>query len=72
MNKNKQYVVSEQDIVTGWLSGNNVTDVIVDDTKPINIYNEWCQTFDLDQFIDAKPQNVTEYILNFSNTRNVV
>ena len=39
MNINKQYVVSEQDIVTGWLSGNNVTDVIVEDTKPINIYN---------------------------------
>jgi|TARA_B100001105_G_scaffold253441_1_gene247011 DNA polymerase III alpha subunit len=60
MNKNKQYVVSEQDIVTGWLSGSNVTDVVVEDTKPINIYNEWCQTFDLDQFIDAKTENNTD------------
>jgi DNA polymerase III alpha subunit len=60
MNKNKQYVVSEQDIVTGWLSGSNVTDVVVEDTKPINIYNEWCQTFDLDQFIDAKIENNTD------------
>lgn len=60
MNKNKQYVVSEQDIVTGWLSGSNMTDVVVEDTKPINIYNEWCQTFDLDQFIDAKTENNTD------------
>tara|TARA_B100000809_G_scaffold81308_1_gene79598 strand:+ start:2127 stop:2627 length:501 start_codon:yes stop_codon:yes gene_type:complete len=60
MNKNKQYVVSEQDIVTGWLSGSNVTNVVVEDTKPINIYNEWCQTFDLDQFIDAKTENNTD------------
>tara|TARA_B100000929_G_scaffold249106_1_gene208324 strand:- start:143 stop:643 length:501 start_codon:yes stop_codon:yes gene_type:complete len=60
MNKNKQYVVSEQDIVTGWLSGSNVTNVVVEDTKPINIYNEWCQTFDLDQFIDAKIENNTD------------
>ena len=41
MNKNKQYVVSEQDIVNGWLSGNTFDTVIMDDTKPINIYNEW-------------------------------
>jgi DNA polymerase III alpha subunit len=60
MNKNKQYVVSEQDIVNGWLSGNTFDTVITDDTKPINIYNEWCQTFDLDKFIDAKPENNTD------------
>jgi len=60
MNKNKQYVVSEQDIVNGWLSGNTFDTVIMDDTKPINIYNEWCQTFDLDKFIDAKTENTTD------------
>ena len=60
MNKNKQYVVSEQDIVNGWLSGNTFDTVITDDTKPINIYNEWCQTFDLDKFIDAKTENTTD------------
>ena len=61
MNKNKQYVVSEQDIVTGWLSGNTFDTVIMDDTKPINIYNEWCQTFDLDKFIDAKAGKTNRY-----------
>jgi len=60
MNKNKQYVVSEQDIVNGWLSGSSFDAVIMDDTKPINIYNEWCQTFDLDKFIDAKTENNTD------------
>ena len=59
MNKNKQYVVSEHDIVQGWLSGTNVRDVIVEDTKPINIYNQWCQTFDLEELINAKQEDST-------------
>ena len=59
MNKNKQYVVSEHDIVQGWLSGTNVRDVIVEDTKPINIYNQWCNTFDLEELINAKQEDST-------------
>jgi len=59
MNKNKQYVVSEHDIVQGWLSGTNVRDVIVEDTTPINIYNQWCQTFDLEELINAKQEDST-------------
>ena len=53
MNKNKQYIVSEQDIVSNWLSNKPITDVVVEDTKPINIYNQWCQAFDLDELINA-------------------
>ena len=53
MNKNKQYIVSEQDIVSNWLSNKSITDVVVEDTKPINIYNQWCQAFDLDELINA-------------------
>ena len=59
MNKNKQYIVSENDIVHGWLSGTNVSDVIVEDTTPINIYNQWCQTFDLEELINAKQEDST-------------
>ena len=59
MNKNKQYIVSEHDIVQGWLSGTNVRDVIVEDTTPINIYNQWCQTFDLEELINAKQEDST-------------
>ena len=59
MNKNKQYIVSEHDIVQGWLSGTNVRDVIVEDTKPINIYNQWCNTFDLEELINAKQEDST-------------
>ena len=59
MNKNKQYIVSEHDIVQGWLSGTNVSDVIVEDTKPINIYNQWCKTFDLEELINAKQEDST-------------
>jgi len=72
MNKNKQYVMSEQDIVSGWLSGNSITDVIVDDIKPINIYNEWCQTFDLDKFINAKVENTKDtYVEDCLNKWNM-
>ena len=59
MNKNRQYVVSDHDIVQGWLSGTNVRDVIVEDTKPINIYNQWCNTFDLEELINAKQEDST-------------
>ena len=59
MNKNRQYVVSDHDIVQGWLSGTNVSDVIVEDTTPINIYNQWCQTFDLEELINAKQEDST-------------
>ena len=59
MNKNKQYIVSEQDIVKGWISGNSFNTVTMDEVAPINTYNEWCQTFDLDEFINAKTGNTT-------------
>ena len=72
MNKNKQYVVTEQDIVTGWLSGNSITDVIVEDIKPINIYNEWYATFDLDKFINAKVENTEDtYVEDCLNKWNM-
>lgn len=72
MNKNKQYVLSEQDIVAGWLSGHKVTHAIVDEIKPINIYNEWCQTFDLDRFIDAKVENTKDtYVEDCLNKWNM-
>ena len=72
MNKNKQYVLSEQDIVAGWLSGHKVTHAIVDEIKPINIYNEWCQTFDLDRFIDAKVENTKDtYVEDCLNKWNI-
>lgn len=46
MNKHNQYVLDTADIVLGWLSGNNFSSVISDDTHDINIYNEWCRRYD--------------------------
>ena len=52
-NRHGQSVVNELDIVDGWLSGNNASNVIVDDIEPINIYNAWCNTYDSKDKITA-------------------
>lgn len=57
MNKNKQYVMTEQDLVHGVLTGKRIDYVTMDDIEPINTYNEWCQTFDLDRLIEASYSN---------------
>jgi DNA polymerase III alpha subunit len=50
-------ILTETDIIKGWLSDRDVQSVIVDDVEPINIYNEWCSTFDVDDFIESKTEN---------------
>ena len=57
MNKNKQYIMTEEDLVHGVLTGKQFDTVIMDDIEPINTYNEWCQTFDLDRIISASYEN---------------
>ena len=55
MNKNYQMITSEQDIVTNWLSGNTTpTSVVVEDNNFINIYNDWCDRYDLDDLTYSK------------------
>ena len=45
-NYHGQKIVNELDIVNGWLSGGKITDVIMDEVEPINIYNNWCNMYD--------------------------
>lgn len=55
-NQHGQAIVDELDIINGWLSGRNTTDVIVDEVEPINIYNAWCDSYDTSNKIQAKPE----------------
>lgn len=55
-NQHGQAIVDELDIINGWLSGRNTTDVIVDEVEPINIYNAWCDSYDTNNKIQAKPE----------------
>ena len=55
-NQHGQSVIDELDIVNGWLSGHNVTDAIVDEIEPINIYNAWCDTYESKDKITAKSE----------------
>ena len=48
MNKYNQMILSQSDLVSAWLSDNEVGEAIFDDPAPINIYNEWCRTYDID------------------------
>lgn len=58
MNKNYQTIVNEQDIVHNWLSGNNTpSSVVVEDDSFINIYNNWCQNYDINDFIETSLEN---------------
>lgn len=47
MNKNHQMILNSQDIISGWLSGRSASSVIVDELNEINIYNDWCNKYDM-------------------------
>jgi DNA polymerase III alpha subunit len=52
-NYHGQTIVNEVDLIDGWLSGRRVSDVIIDDVEPINIYNNWCNMYDSKDVITA-------------------
>ena len=55
-NYHGQKIVNELDIVNGWLSGGKITDVIMDEVEPINIYNNWCNMYDNNDVINVQPE----------------
>ena len=61
MNKNYQMIVSEQDVVHSWLTGNTTpTSVVVEDDSFINIYNNWCQNYDIEDTIQSVTENTSD------------
>lgn len=68
VNSNYQMILDENDVVDAWLGGNNISSGIFEDIAPINIYNEWCNNYDIDKIIVAleenKSDNYVEQCLN--------
>ena len=57
MNQNNQMILKENDVITGWLSDKDVNEAVFDNVTPINIYNEWCVKYDIDDTISALEQD---------------
>ena len=72
MNKNYQMIVNEQDVVHSWLTGNTTpTSVVVEDDSFINIYNNWCQNYDIEDTIQSVTENTSDkYIEQCTNIEN--
>ena len=50
-------ILNEQDVVETWLSGSDIEAGIFAEIEPINIYNKWCDMYDMDTSISATEQN---------------
>jgi len=71
-NNNGQTVLNQMDLIDGWLSGHSPNSVIMGDVEPINIYNEWCELYDIEQKIKAAPEYTKEnYIENCMGNWNM-
>ena len=56
-NNNHQIILTDQDIVVSWLNNIDIGSAIVDSVEPINIYNNWCNQYDIDHKIEAHTEN---------------
>lgn len=56
-NQNHQLILSENDVISAWLSDIHIDAAIFEDVDPINIYNNWCREYDVEDSINAQ----TEY-----------
>ena len=65
-------IVTEQDLVHSWLTGNTTPkSVVVDDDEFINIYNNWCQNYDIEDTIASQQQNTSDkYIQQCTDIEN--
>lgn len=71
LNQNQQIVMNSQDIITGWLSNKDPYSVITDDADYINIYNQWCEHYDLDDKILVSTENTdSDYISTRTDISN--
>ena len=50
-------ILNEQDIVTAWLSDIDVDSAVSNDVEPINIYNQWCDKYDIDHKITSQAKD---------------
>lgn len=68
MNQNKQMILNEHDVVTAWLSDIEIDSAVFETVEPINIYNQWCDKYDVPAKVKAtlenKDPNYAEHCIN--------
>jgi len=63
LNNNHQMVLTEQDVIKSWLSEIRIIKAQFEDIEPINIYNDWCSVYDMDDKIGAsKADNSDNFV----------
>jgi len=64
MNKNNQMILNDSDVISCWLTDNDLSEGTFYDIEPINIYNGWCKKYDLDDsVIVAHSENISSNYL---------
>jgi DNA polymerase III alpha subunit len=64
--------MNESDMVSAWLSDSDFNDAIFEDLEPIRIYNQWCNTYDIDGSIKASlPDESDNYVEKCINNWNM-
>lgn len=63
LNQHHQQILSESDIIRGWLSGYDIRHGVFSDVDPINTYNKWCEYFETGPRIHADEEYTgTDYV----------
>ena len=60
MNKNNQMILNESDVLKCWLSDNDISEAVFSNVEPINIYNEWCKNYDLEELVITASEENTD------------
>jgi DNA polymerase III alpha subunit len=53
-------ILSDESLVQTWLRDEDIGPAVFTEIDPINIYNNWCNQFDIDSHIEAIPENNAE------------
>jgi DNA polymerase III alpha subunit len=59
-NRNHQMILNEDDLISAWLGGSTISSAIFEDDSPINIYNGWCQHYDLDTLVQPLTEDSSD------------
>ena len=53
-------ILDDQDVIDSWLKDTVISSGVFNNPGPINIYNNWCSKYDIDETIEALYENNNE------------
>ena len=63
--------MNEADVVHNWLCGNELDHGVFADVEPINIYNNWCFNYDMEDTISPVKEDTSDnFVENCTNIEN--